>query len=95
MTDLSKLNSLEKIAEAGEQIYEADHKTRLEAESRGKFVAIDVTTRNAYVDDDSGRALEKARAQAPAGIFHLIRIGESAAVRGGYYLTHGYQQPSA
>jgi hypothetical protein len=69
------------IVERGERIYRDSYKTAFEAEHFGKFVAIDVTTEQAYLGDTAERALEGAKEQAPHGIFHLIRVGSPGAFR--------------
>lgn len=75
------LDSPERIAEAGEKLYNERHRKELEATSRNKFAAIDVLTGQAYVADFPEQALEKARKEAPAGVFHLIRIGAPGAFK--------------
>src|SRR6202051_713110 len=79
--DLRVLDSPEKIAEAGELIYAERYKAQLEPDRRGHFIAVDVTTGEGYVADYREQALQKARAAAPNGIFHLIRIGAPGAFR--------------
>jgi hypothetical protein len=78
-TNLKGLGSPEKIADAGERIYAEQYKAQLEATQRGHFVAIDVTTGEGYVAEFPEQALGEARAKAPAGIFHLIRVGAPGA----------------
>jgi len=79
--DLKALDSPDKIAEAGERIYAEQYKTQLEATRRGHFAAIDVTTGEGYVAEFPEQALGEARAKAPFGIFHLIRVGARGAFR--------------
>ena len=88
MPDLSQLDSAEKIAAAGEEIYRRLHQERLEAERPGQFVAVDVSTEEAYVAELSVDALQTARASAPTGVFHLIRIGSPTAFQKGYMSSH-------
>ena len=63
------------IAERGTEIYQRRYRSDYESKWRGRFVAIDVNTEQAYVADFSEEALAKARAAAPHGVFFLIRIG--------------------
>ncbi len=79
--DLRILDTPDKIAEEGERIYAQRHRAELENEHRGHFVAIDVLSGNAYVAEFPEQALEKARARAANGIFHLIRIGAPGAFK--------------
>lgn len=85
--DLKFLDSPDKIADAGERIYEQKYKSQLEGASFGHFVAIDVTTGTPYVAEFPEQALEQARAAAPNGIFHLIRIGAPGAFKVSFGLS--------
>lgn len=78
------LNTPDKIAEAGEQIYADRYKQELEAGHSGEFVAIDVLTGAAYTARFPEEALANARSAAPNGIFHLIRIGAPGAFKVSY-----------
>lgn len=70
----------EEISKMGTQLYEERHKDNLLSEHHGKYVAIDVISGEAYMAEYPEEALMKARTEAPEGVFHLIRIGSSAAV---------------
>lgn len=85
--DLRLLDSPGKIADAGDRIYSDKYKSQLEADQMGHFVAIDVTTEEAYVAEFPEQALEKARTAAPNGIFHLIRIGAPGAFKVSFGLS--------
>lgn len=67
------------LAERGEGIYKRRYQQDFERLYLGKFVAIDVSTELAYVGDSPIEALSKAKEQAPEGIFHLLRVGATAA----------------
>ena len=82
------LDSLEKIVHAGERIYEERYKAQLELRRYGHFIAVDVISGIGYVAEYPEEALQDARAAAPNGIFHLIRIGARGAFRVGFGLTH-------
>jgi hypothetical protein len=79
MSDL--LNSPEEIAEVGERIYAERYKADLERTAFGHYVAIDVLSGNGYIGEFPEQALEKARAEATNGVFHLIKIGSAGAFR--------------
>lgn len=81
---LKELNNPDKIAEAGERIYSTRHKEKLERESPGKFVAIDVATGNAYVGEFPEAAIQDAKAASPNAVLHLIRIGAEGAFKVSY-----------
>ncbi len=79
-TSLS-LSNVDEIARRGETIYQGRYKQRFETEHPKKFVAIDVGTELAYIGETPEEALDKATAEAPEGMFHLIQIGLPAAFR--------------
>ena len=78
------LSNPKAIAELGEKIYREQYKEQYEREHQGKFVAIDVTTQKAYVEDTPEGVLETASSDSPVGIFHLIRVGFAVAFRVSY-----------
>ena len=69
------------IAQRGEKIYRDCYQQKFEAEHMGQFVAIDVETEEAYLGDSSADALSRARAAAPNGAFHLMRVGQPTAFK--------------
>ncbi len=87
MPNLRELDSAEKIAAAGEELYK-EHREEFERVHPREFAAVDVQTGIVYVAEDAVVALEKARDQAPTGVFHLIQIGSESAIRKGYLSAH-------
>jgi hypothetical protein len=85
--DLNMLDSPEKIAGAGERIYEERYKRQLDPDHHGHFIAVDVTSGVGYVAEYPEQALQDGRAAAPNGIFHLVRIGARGAFRVSFGLT--------
>ena len=79
-----QLSNPKVVAERGEKIYQEKYKAEYERLYPGKFVAIDVTTEAAFVSDTPEGAIKQGQAQAPLGIFHLIRVGQPGAFRVGY-----------
>ena len=73
------LSHQDSIVSRGEEIYARKYKADYEPLYRGKFVAIDIDTEKAYINDFSGGAIMAALHDSPQGIFHLIRIGFRAA----------------
>jgi len=78
-----QISNPKQIAEKGEEIYKR-YQTAYEKEHAGKFVAIDVKTEKLYVADTAVEALQNARADAPLGLFHLIKVGAAGAFRVSY-----------
>ncbi len=72
------------VAELGERIYNEDYRADFEAEHPGKFVAIDIQSKQAYVGETAEQALDAARLAAPKGVFHLIKVGSTGAFRVSY-----------
>ena len=74
----------EKIAQAGEQIYDERYRKDYEARYPGQFVAIDTTTGAAYPAQFPELALESAKKASPHGVFHLIKVGSPGAYKVSY-----------
>jgi len=74
------------VAERGEKFYLERYKEQYERLYTGKFVAIDVTTGDAYVSDTAEDAIRKGQEKSPQGVFHLIRVGQPGAFR----VSYGY-----
>jgi hypothetical protein len=73
------LSNPQAVAEEGERIYAEKYRTKFESEFLGKFVAIDITSGDAYLGEWSEEAINKGMMTHPSGIFHLIRIGSKGA----------------
>ena len=69
------------IAARGTDIYRRKYLNDFEARWRGRFVAIDIQSEQAFVADLPEEALEKARSELPGGVFYLIRIGSPGAFK--------------
>ncbi len=78
------LSNPKEIAERGEKIYNEKYKVRFEREHPRKFVAVDVTTEEAYFGNTPEGVLESAHEASPNGIFHLIQVGFPSAIRISY-----------
>ena len=74
MSELKQRLSLDEIFQRGEEIYQGI-KHQYEPRYNGKFLIIDVESGKAYMDDFGARAEERALAEKPDGLFHLVRIG--------------------
>ena len=86
--ELRALNTPDKIAEAGEKLYEERHKASLEPDHDGEFVAIDVVTGEAYTGEFPEEAIQHAKDAAPYAVLHLIRIGAPGAFKVSYAARH-------
>jgi len=72
------------IAQEGQKIYQQKYAADYETKFSGKFVAINVVTGEAYVDDLPEAAIAKGQAVSGDGIFHLMKVGSSGAFRVSY-----------
>ncbi|MDP1688682.1 MAG: hypothetical protein Q8L47_00945 [bacterium] len=76
--EIIKNANIQKIAEDGAKIYEAI-RLQYEPVQNGKFLAIDIESKNTYVGATSSEAVELARKAHPNKVFYVVKIGFSAA----------------
>jgi len=76
--ELIKKANIQKIAEEGAKIYETV-KSQYEPAQNGKFLAIDIESRDTFVGNASSEAVELARKGHPDKVFYVVKIGFSAA----------------
>jgi len=74
---LLKPEEIERIATEGRKIYE-EIKREYELEKKGKFLAIDIETKETFEDDSSAGALKQAKEKFPEKIFYVVKIGEAS-----------------
>jgi hypothetical protein len=79
------------IAELGQKIYDERYKAAYEENQQGKYVAINVRSAEATVGDTPEQALERGRAAAADGLFHLVRVGFPSAYSGSSQTAYGTQ----
>ena len=75
--DFLKNIDAEKIADEGEKIYE-EIKSKYEPQDNGKFLAIEVESKDVYLGEDSNDAVEQAKKVHPNKIFFVVKVGYSA-----------------
>lgn len=76
--DLIKKADIHRIAEEGAKIYEGI-KGAHDPKNKGKFLAIEISSGNAYLGTTSADALELARQHHPNTIFYIVKIGFDVA----------------
>jgi len=76
--NLIKNADIQKIAEEGAKIY-AQVKVNYDPKEKGKFLAIDIESKKAYLGNTSAEALELARSKHPNNIFYVVKIGFDVA----------------
>ena len=76
--ELIKKADLQKIANEGAKIY-SQIKIKYEPKENGKFLAINIDTKNAYLANTSAEAVELARQKHPKKVFYVVKIGFDVA----------------
>ena len=78
--DLIQKANLQEIVEAGEKIYE-EIKSQYEPKENGKFLAIEVESKNVYFGNESADAVMQAKKDFPDKVFYLVKIGHGYVER--------------
>jgi hypothetical protein len=73
--------SKEEFARRGQEIYERDIRSQVEAGNEGKIVAIDIETGNYALGEDILSATKPLHAQKPDAQVWVVRIGHRAVHR--------------
>ena len=76
--DLIKKVDLEKIVKEGSKIYEKI-KGKYEPKKNGKFLAIDIDSKDVYFAETGADAVELAKKSHPKKVFYVVKIGFEAA----------------
>ncbi len=79
--------SREDVATRGEAIYEQDIRPKVENESKGKYLVLDIETGEYEIDQDDLVATKRVMAKCPNGVLYGLRIGYPAAYRLGGFST--------
>ncbi|MBU2545243.1 hypothetical protein KKC65_02220 [Patescibacteria group bacterium] len=74
--NLIKNTNIEKIAKDGSEIYQTI-KTQYEPDNNGKFLAIDIESKEVFLGETSSEAVELARTSYPDKVFYVVKIGHS------------------
>lgn len=76
--NLLKNADIQEIAEEGAKIY-GKIKVKYDPKEKGKFLAIDIESKKAYLGNTSAEALESARSKHKNRIFYVVKIGFDVA----------------
>jgi hypothetical protein len=63
-----------KVANEGPKIYESI-KSRYDPKEKGKYLAIEVDSKDVYLAKTTLKAVEKAQKDHPKKIFYIVKIG--------------------
>lgn len=72
--ELIKKSDMHRIATEGQKIYD-EIKAKYEPQQNGKYLAIEVDSKNVYLADDSVGAVQVAKKDHPDKVFYVVRIG--------------------
>ena len=78
-TDIYQDVDIHRIASEGRKIYDTV-KEKYAAE-KGKFLAIDIESKDVFLGDSNSEVVETAKRKYPDHVFYVVRIGYSAAER--------------
>lgn len=67
----------ETLAKLGNKFYNENLREKLEKESLGQYVVIEIESGDYFVNQDLKTALEQAQTKFPDKLFHIIKIGET------------------
>lgn len=83
---LTKTYSTDDIVQRGQEIYERDIRSKVEADNEGKLLVINVETGEYEMDADDVVAAKRAKTRFGNAELFTMRIGHSAAYRIGSHL---------
>ena len=72
--DLIKNADMQKIGDEGQKIYE-EIKLKYEPAQNGKFLAIEVESKDVYLADSTVEAVATAKKEHPDKVFYVVKIG--------------------
>lgn len=81
MADTVRRYSKEEFARRGDAIYEKEVRPQLKPGDEGKFVAIDIDSREFVIDADELRAGNKLRKRLPDAQIWMVRVGSRSVHR--------------
>ena len=76
--DLLTKVDIHRIAEEGKKIY-TELKNEYDPKEKGKFLAIDIESKQRYLGATSSEALAQAREHHPDRVFYVVKIGYDVA----------------
>ncbi len=78
------------VAARGEAIYEQEIRHKVESQSKGQYLVLDIETGEYEIDQDDLVATKRVMAKCPNAVLYGLRIGYPAAYRlGGFSKVRG------
>ncbi len=74
---LTKNADLQRVVTEGVKIYQKI-KNKFEPTYNGRFLAIDIDSKNTYMGNSSAKAMVEARKKHPGKVFYVVKIGYDA-----------------
>ena len=65
----------EEVTRLGEEYYFSKLQHKLEPTNNGKYIVLDVASKDYYIDADIMTAVNEARAKHPTSLFYIAPIG--------------------
>ncbi|MDP3883117.1 MAG: hypothetical protein Q8Q48_03630 [Candidatus Staskawiczbacteria bacterium] len=88
--DLIKKADIQKISSEGEKIYEGI-KSKYEPQDNGKFLAIEVFSKDVYLANSTVEAVEMAKKKHPDKVFYVVKIGfDSVETLANYFVKQAW-----
>ena len=75
------------IASRGEELYQQNIRANVEAEHKGKFLAVDIETGDYAIADEDLDATDRLLSKRPDALVYGLRIGFPAAYRIGFKIS--------
>jgi hypothetical protein len=71
----------EQVESRGEAVYEQEIRSKVEPQHKGKFLVVDVETRQYEIDEEDVTATKRALAKRPEAVLYGLPIGYPTAYR--------------
>ncbi len=71
----------EEVGRRGQALYDREIRDKVEAEHRGQFLVLDITTGEYEIDDSDLVASKRAMTKNPGAVLYGVRVGYPAAYR--------------
>src|SRR5262249_30976976 len=75
MASIKRRYSKEEFARGGDSAYESAVRPHLKPEDAGRFVALDIETKEFEIDDDELKACARLRSRLPKAQIWMVRVG--------------------
>jgi len=73
--------SKDEVIQKGREIYQAELQASVETENKGKFLVLDIDSRDYEIDSNELAAITRSMEKHPDGSRYIMRVGYPAAHR--------------